>query len=110
MDSQEKVEETIESREWYLAAHAPEGIPTSDHLKLRTFSISLADESTPENHVVVKILYISVDPYLRAIMTGIDDGLCLPQFQINQVQIIHFYFNKFNQKGFIDLLVFHLSQ
>ncbi|XP_044506784.1 2-alkenal reductase (NADP(+)-dependent)-like [Mangifera indica] len=84
MGSQEKVE-TIESREWYLAAHAPEGVPTSDHLKLRTFSISLADESIHENHVVVKILYISVDPYLRAIMTGIDDGLCLPQFQINQV-------------------------
>lgn len=90
MDSQEKVEETIESREWYLASYVPEGVPTSDHLKLRTSSISLAQ--IPDSHVVVKALYISIDPYLRDIMTGIDDGLYLPQFQINQVQILYFYF------------------
>ncbi|KAJ0110471.1 hypothetical protein Patl1_02011 [Pistacia atlantica] len=83
--SSEKKAETIESKEWYLAAHAPEGVPTSDHLRLRTVNISLAVDSIPNSHVVIETLYISIDPYLRAIMTGIDDGLYLSQFQLNQV-------------------------
>lgn len=35
----------VESREWYVAAYAPEGIPTSDHLKMRT--VSLAQDAIP---------------------------------------------------------------
>uniref|UniRef100_A0A803LTU5 Alcohol dehydrogenase-like C-terminal domain-containing protein n=1 Tax=Chenopodium quinoa TaxID=63459 RepID=A0A803LTU5_CHEQI len=63
--------EVVQSKEWYMAAYARDGLPSSDHLKLRTVSISLAVDSIPENHVAIQILWISVDPYLRSRMTGI---------------------------------------
>ncbi|GLT73357.1 hypothetical protein SLA2020_452230 [Shorea laevis] len=75
----------VESREWYLAAYAPEGVPTSDHLKLRTVPLSLAVDSIPDGHVVVQNLLISVDPYQRTRLTGLQDGLYFPQFKLNEV-------------------------
>jgi len=75
----------VESREWYLAAYSPEGVPTSDHLKLRTVTLSLASHSIPDHHVSLQILFISVDPYLRTRLTGTDDGLFIQQYQLNQV-------------------------
>ncbi|WJX69074.1 hypothetical protein P8452_53372 [Trifolium repens] len=73
------------SREWYLAAYCPEGVPTSDHLKLRTVTLSLAVDSIPPNHLAVETLLLSVDPYLRGRITGTLEGLFFPQFQLNQV-------------------------
>ncbi|KAI5340318.1 PREDICTED: 2-alkenal reductase [Prunus dulcis] len=73
----------VESREWYLASYAPEGVPTSDHLKLRTVTLSL--DSIPERHVVLETLFISVEPYLRSRVTGREDGLYTPQFNLNEV-------------------------
>ncbi|XP_004289171.1 PREDICTED: NADP-dependent alkenal double bond reductase P1-like isoform X2 [Fragaria vesca subsp. vesca] len=75
----------VESREWYMAAYAPEGVPTSDHLKLRTVKISLALDSIPDQHVVLETLFISLDPYLRSRMTGREDGLYSPQYNLNEV-------------------------
>ncbi|XP_062009453.1 NADPH-dependent oxidoreductase 2-alkenal reductase-like [Rosa rugosa] len=75
----------VESREWYMAAYAPEGVPTSDHLKLRTVKISLALDSIPEQHVILETLFISLDPYLRSRMTGREDGLYSPQYNLNEV-------------------------
>ncbi|KAF7145527.1 hypothetical protein RHSIM_Rhsim04G0052900 [Rhododendron simsii] len=75
----------VESREWYLSAYAPDGVPTSDHLKLRTLSLSLGPDSIPDQHVAVQLLWISVDPYLRSRMTGSEDGLYFSQFDLNQV-------------------------
>lgn len=75
----------VESKEWYLAAYAPEGVPTSDHLKLRTVLLSLRTDSIPDRHLVVQNLLVSVDPYHRAQMTGLEDGLYLPQFKLNEV-------------------------
>ncbi|KAI8558282.1 hypothetical protein RHMOL_Rhmol04G0078900 [Rhododendron molle] len=75
----------VESREWYLSAYAPDGVPTSDHLKLRTLSLSLGPDSIPDQHVAVQLLWISVDPYLRSRMTGHEDGLYFSQFDLNQV-------------------------
>ncbi|THG13110.1 hypothetical protein TEA_011690 [Camellia sinensis var. sinensis] len=74
----------VESKEWYLSAYVLDGLPTSDHLKLRSVNLSLAADSIPDQHVALEILWISVDPYLRSIMSGQDDGLSLPQFQLNQ--------------------------
>ncbi|KAH7844490.1 hypothetical protein Vadar_028597 [Vaccinium darrowii] len=77
----------VESREWYLSAYAPDGVPTSEHLKLRTLSLSLGPDSIPDQHAAVKLLWISVDPYLRSRMTGQEEGLYFPQFELNQVLI-----------------------
>jgi len=85
------MEDLVESREWYLAEYCPEGVPTSDHLKLRTVSLSLADESIPDNHLAVETLNLSVDPYLRRTITGTIDGLYMPQYQINQVHIYELF-------------------
>lgn len=79
----------VESREWYMAAYAPDGIPTSKHLKLRTVPVSFAADSIPEGHVVVETLLMSIDPYLRSRMTGVDEGLYFPQFNINEVIIVN---------------------
>ncbi|KAK7272287.1 hypothetical protein RJT34_28787 [Clitoria ternatea] len=75
----------VESREWYLAAYATEGVPTSDHLKLRSVTISLSSDSIPNDHVALEILFISVDPYLRNKLTGTLDGLYIQQHHLNQV-------------------------
>jgi len=79
------MEDLVESKEWYLAEYCPEGVPTLDHLKLRTVSLSLADDSIPDNHLAVETLLLSVDPYLRRTITGTIDGLHMPQYEINQV-------------------------
>lgn len=78
----------VESREWVMSAYADQGIPSSDHLKLRTTKLSLDADSIPEGHVAVELLWISVDPYLRTRMTGHEDGLYFPQFALNQVHIL----------------------
>lgn len=76
----------VDSREWYMAAYARDGVPSFDHLKIRTVSLSVAVDSIPENHVSIQVLWISVDPYLRSRMTGVaEDGLNVPQFGIDQV-------------------------
>ncbi|KAK0589021.1 hypothetical protein LWI29_008592 [Acer saccharum] len=75
----------VESKEWYISAYAPEGVPTSDHLKLRSVPISLAIDSIPDHHVALETLLISIDPYLRARMTGTEDGLYMPQHNLNEV-------------------------
>ena len=79
----------VESKEWYISAYAPEGVPTSDHLKLRSVPKSLAVDSIPDHHVALETLLISIDPYLRARMTGIEEGLYMPQHNLNEVQIIY---------------------
>uniref|UniRef100_A0A7C9AYR2 2-alkenal reductase (NAD(P)(+)) n=1 Tax=Opuntia streptacantha TaxID=393608 RepID=A0A7C9AYR2_OPUST len=76
--------EVVQSKEWYMAAYAKEGVPSSDHLKIRTVSVSLALESIPDDHVAIQSLWISVDPYLRSRMTGADGGLAVNQFPLNQ--------------------------
>lgn len=75
----------VESKEWYLVSYAPHGVPTSDHLKLRTVRLSLAPDSIPDAHVAIEMLLFSIDPYLRGRFTGTLDGLYFPQFQLNQV-------------------------
>ncbi|KAI3708098.1 hypothetical protein L2E82_37154 [Cichorium intybus] len=74
----------VESREWYLSAYAPENVPTSDHLKLRTVTVSLEYDSIADQHVALQVLFISVDPYLRSAMTGRDGDLCLPPLPLNK--------------------------
>lgn len=78
----------VESKEWYLAAYAPENVPTSDHLKLRSVTISLEYDSVADQHVAVQLLLISVDPYLRSTITGRDGDLYLPRPPLNKVLII----------------------
>ncbi|KAK8604469.1 hypothetical protein V6N13_099411 [Hibiscus sabdariffa] len=75
----------VESKEWYLAAYAAQGVPTTEHLKLRTVPLSLSLDSIPHAHVALQPLFISVDPYLRTKMSGRHDGLYSPQFPLNQV-------------------------
>ncbi|OIW15712.1 hypothetical protein TanjilG_04247 [Lupinus angustifolius] len=81
----EEEKSMVESKEWYLASYAREGVPTSDHLKLRTLHLSLALHSIPHGHVAIQSLFLSIDPYLRSTFTATLDGLCLPQYQLNQV-------------------------
>ncbi|KAF3788353.1 2-alkenal reductase [Nymphaea thermarum] len=75
--------EEVKSRGWVLTAYAPRGNLTSQHLELRETILDVG--SLPENHVAVKALWISVDPYLRAKMYGRDVGLCAPQCPLNHV-------------------------
>ncbi|KAJ8749396.1 hypothetical protein K2173_018888 [Erythroxylum novogranatense] len=72
----------VESKEWYLSAYAPQGVPNTNHLKLR--NVSLTIDAIPDGHVAVQILLLSVDPYLRARMTGSEDGLYTSQFKLNE--------------------------
>lgn len=76
----------VQSKEWYLSSYAAEGVPSSDHLKLRTVAVSLAIDSIPDGHVAVETLWISIDPFIRSRMTGVQDGLYSSQFALNQVQ------------------------
>ncbi|XP_057519055.1 2-alkenal reductase (NADP(+)-dependent)-like [Amaranthus tricolor] len=77
--------EKVESKECYMAGYARDGLPSSDHLKIRTVTLSLDLDSIPDDHVAIQSLWISVDPYLRSRMTGIaEDGLNVSQFPINQ--------------------------
>ncbi|XP_057730490.1 2-alkenal reductase (NADP(+)-dependent)-like [Arachis stenosperma] len=77
----------VENREWYLACYAPHGVPNSNHLKLRTVSLSLEPHSIPHGHVAIETLLLSIDPYLRTTFNGPHnlDGLYFPQFQLNEV-------------------------
>ncbi|XP_061336657.1 2-alkenal reductase (NADP(+)-dependent)-like [Gastrolobium bilobum] len=75
----------VESREWYMVSYAPHGVPTSDHLKLRTVILSMDADSIPDGHVAIETLLISIDPYLRSRLTGTIDGLCFQQFELNEV-------------------------
>ncbi|GMJ05727.1 alkenal reductase, 2-alkenal reductase [Hibiscus trionum] len=75
----------MESKEWYLASYAAEGVPTTEHLKLRTVPLSLSLDSIPDAHVALQPLFISVDPYIRTRMSGSRDGLYSPQYPLNQV-------------------------
>lgn len=77
----------VESKEWYLLSYAPHGVPTTDHLKLRTVCFSLSPQSIPHGHLAIETLLFSIDPYLRSRFTGNLDGLYFPQFQLNQVYI-----------------------
>lgn len=76
----------VESKEWFLSSYAPEGIPTSEHLKIRTVGQNVNADSIPEGHVAVQILLLSVDPYLRTMMSGQKGGLDLRQLEIDQVR------------------------
>lgn len=71
------------NKEWLLTSYVPEGTPTSDHMKLRQSHVSF--DSIPDGHVVIQTLYLSVDPYLRTRMTGVDGGLYFSQFPLNEV-------------------------
>ncbi|MED6122156.1 hypothetical protein PIB30_037234 [Stylosanthes scabra] len=77
----------VESREWYLASYAPQGVPNSKHLKLRTASVSLEPHSIPDGHLAIQTLLLSIDPYIRTRFTGPNnlDGLYFPQYHLNQV-------------------------
>ncbi|KAL3363632.1 hypothetical protein AABB24_012738 [Solanum stoloniferum] len=75
----------VENREWYVASYAPIGVPNSDHIKLRTVTLSLKADSIPDGNVAFQILYVSIDPYVRTQLSGLDDGLSLPQIPLGQV-------------------------
>ena len=79
------MEETVKSKEWFLSSFVAEGVPTSEHLKIRTVRVDVSVDSIPEGHVAVQILLLSVDPYLRSMMSGQKGGLDLPLLKINQV-------------------------
>ncbi|KAF8410731.1 hypothetical protein HHK36_003268 [Tetracentron sinense] len=74
----------VESREWVLSAYVPQGVPTSEHLKLNTVTLKLDSDSIPDRHIAVQLLWLSIDPYLRTRMSGHQDGLYFPQFELNQ--------------------------
>ena len=78
----------VESREWVLSAYVAVGVPTTDHLKLRTRKLSLDLYSIPEDHVAVELLWVSVDPYLRGRMSGQEEGLYFPQFALDEVRML----------------------
>ncbi|XP_010278663.1 PREDICTED: 2-alkenal reductase (NADP(+)-dependent)-like [Nelumbo nucifera] len=77
-------EEMVESREWVLSKYAANGFPTSDHLQMRTTRVIITEDSVPEGHAMVQLLYISVDPYMRTRMNGLQGGLYFPQYELNQ--------------------------
>jgi NADPH-dependent curcumin reductase CurA len=70
---------------WQWNYYCPEGIPTSDHLKLRTVTLSIASDSIPDNHLAVETLLLSVDPFLHRTITDSTEGLFISQYQLDQV-------------------------
>ncbi|KAL3742164.1 hypothetical protein ACJRO7_017619 [Eucalyptus globulus] len=74
----------VESKEWILAQYVGEGVPTSEHLKLRTSNLKITKDVLPDDHVMLRLHWLSVDPYLRAKMSSQQDGLYLSQFHLNQ--------------------------
>lgn len=71
------------NKEWLLTSYVPEGTPTSDHMRLEQSEVSF--DSIPDGHVVIQSLYLSIDPYIRTRMTGVQDGLYASQFPLNEV-------------------------
>jgi len=68
---------TITSREIRLKSR-PEGMPTADNFELATAELP----APSQDELLVKNLYMSVDPYMRGRM--IDRQSYLPPFQINE--------------------------
>jgi NADPH-dependent curcumin reductase CurA len=68
---------TLTSREIRLKSR-PEGMPTADNFELATAELP----APSQDELLVKNLYMSVDPYMRGRM--IDRQSYLPPFQINQ--------------------------
>ncbi|KAI9094284.1 hypothetical protein K1719_026866 [Acacia pycnantha] len=81
----------VESREWQVAAYCSEGVPTTEHLKLRSVQVSVGGDSIPDGHVAMELMFLSVEPYLRATFTGTNDGLSFPQLPLNQACILFYY-------------------
>ncbi|XP_077243655.1 2-alkenal reductase (NADP(+)-dependent)-like [Tasmannia lanceolata] len=79
------VESPVEIRQWKLCSYSAQGLPTSDHLKIFKSYLMISDDIIPDHHVLVKVLKLSVDPYFRQTITGLQDGLYLPQVELNQV-------------------------
>ncbi|OVA11496.1 Alcohol dehydrogenase superfamily [Macleaya cordata] len=75
----------LDSMEWVLSAYVEGGLPTSDHLKLQKNRLTVSVDSIPDRHVLIQLLWLSVDPYPRTRMTGHLDGLYFPPFPLNQV-------------------------
>ncbi|KAL5723228.1 hypothetical protein ACHQM5_006651 [Ranunculus cassubicifolius] len=48
-------------------------------------SLNVHIDSNPDGHVLVELLWLSIDPYLRSRKSGIKDGLYSKQFELNQV-------------------------
>ncbi|RVW38882.1 2-alkenal reductase (NADP(+)-dependent) [Vitis vinifera] len=107
----------VESREWVMVAYAAKGIPTSDHLKLRTTKLSLDADSIPKDHVAVELLWVSVDPYLRGRMSGQDEGLYFSQFALDEVittcgigRVIRSKSSKFSKGDLVSTSFFPFSE
>lgn len=69
---------SVQSREIHLASR-PVGEPTADNFTLATTEL---DTTPPENRLLVRNLYLSVDPYMRGRMR--DTRSYTPPFQIGE--------------------------
>ncbi|XP_039042326.1 uncharacterized protein LOC120181223 [Hibiscus syriacus] len=73
----------VESKERYMASYAAEGVPTTkQHLKLHHYpSIPAPTTMLPSKLSSSPVNLI----FIPELMTGVDDGLYLHQFPLNQV-------------------------
>lgn len=68
-----------------MAKYVDEGVPTSEHLKIRSTKVKTDIESIPQDHVLLRLLWLSVDPYLRGKMSNQQEGLYVSAFALNEV-------------------------
>ncbi|XP_030533272.1 (+)-pulegone reductase-like [Rhodamnia argentea] len=74
----------VERKEWTLEEYVHGGVPTSRHLKLRTSSMVVSKDDVPDGHVLLRLHWLSVDPYLRSRMGSQRDGLYFPPFELHK--------------------------
>ncbi|KAI6704056.1 hypothetical protein NL676_013192 [Syzygium grande] len=74
----------IERKEWTLEEYVHGGVPTSRHLKLRTSGMGVSGVDVPDGHVLLRLHWLSVDPYLRARLGSQRDGLYFPPFELHK--------------------------
>ncbi|KAK3433429.1 hypothetical protein EUGRSUZ_D01328 [Eucalyptus grandis] len=74
----------VERKEWTLEEYVHGGVPTSRHLQLRTSTMGVSKDDVPDGHVLLRLHWLSVDPYLRARLGSQRDGLYFPPFELHK--------------------------
>lgn len=76
------VEERVWKKEVVLVSR-PQGMPSEENFQVRESELVFT-RPPPPGFVVLKVLWVSVDPYLREIMNEVNGFTAVPPFEIGQ--------------------------
>lgn len=68
----------MENREIILTRYAERGLPGADHFQLRAAPLP----APQDGELLLETLYLSVDPYMRGCMTGVERQAYFPQYPL----------------------------